>query len=276
MASGVLIGNDAIEQIAQSGFAFLDASVELQRFIEQALQAGDGFFELDAEAKLDSSLPLDSGYRSYGKEYSQSSTHPDEVESFTVSHRLPEAEVQLSGAAADLHSKMVAVFSLLEDASEEIAQRLHLELYGQPINLEKAFHEWSLLQLNFARPTDVDAEFINDVHEDGCLLTLMSLAGDGLELQVGDQFIPIPSSKTQVLAMAGEILWLLTGGHIKPVYHRVRTIRSCPKRRSLLLFADMNPSFCEPWVVNETNRSINIGKKVRQNSTRFGLSEWSE
>jgi isopenicillin N synthase-like dioxygenase len=275
MAIGVSGTDEAVRQIAHDGFAFLHAPDELQVLLREALDAGDAFFELDADQKASDRLPLDTGYRPNGKEYSKSSTHPDEVESFTVSYRVPYPERQLSSVAARiLHARMLKVFDVFEAVAEEITLKLALCFNGRPKDVKGAFGEWSLLQFNYSRPSLANAEFINDVHEDGCLLTIMSIAGSGLELQSGSEFTPVVESKQQVLVMAGEILWLLTGGEINPVYHRVRAIPSCSTRKSLLFFADMNPTTCDPWILNDVNQGIDIGKKVLQNSSRFGLSEW--
>ena len=276
MAPGISASNAAIEEIAQNGFALLDASDNLQDFMEETLVAGDRFFELDLDVKLDSRLPLDGGYRPYGTEYSESSDHPDEVESYTVSHRPTETRHQPSDSAVELHSKMLTLFDVFEEASVEIAKGLHCKFQPQSTITSGALRTWSLLKYNFARPVGVDSEFINDLHEDGCLLTIMSVAGNGFELKVGDRFLEIPASRQQVLAMAGEILWLLTGGRINPIYHRVRTLHARERRRSLLFFADLKPALCEPWLISDINRNIDIGQRVRQNSKRFGLSERSD
>jgi isopenicillin N synthase-like dioxygenase len=275
MVIGVSSTDEAVRRIAQDGYAFLGASDELQVLLQEALDAGDEFFQLDADQKTRNGLPLDTGYRPFGQEYSKSSTHPDEVESFTVSYRVPYPERQLSSVAARmLHARMLAVFDVFEAVAEEITSKLALCFNDRPKDLKGAFGRWSLLQFNYSRPSLTNAAFINDVHEDGCLLTIMSIAGSGLELQSGPEFTPVVAAKQQVLVMAGEILWLLTGGEINPVYHRVRAIPSCSTRKSVLFFADMNPAVCDPWIINHVNQDIDIGKKVLQNSSRFGLSEW--
>ena len=274
MLSGMSITDRAIGEIERSGFTFLDAPIELQALMEEAFEIGDRFFESDLISKLADRLPLDTGYRPYGGEYSQSSSHPDQVESFTASYRVPTPEARLSTHGSELHSKLLSIFDRFECAAEEITSRLASKFVGAQKDLAGAFRNWSLLQYNYSRPSLATAEFINESHEDGCLLTIMSIAGAGLELQSGTEFTPIPASKRQVLAMAGEILWLLTGGTINPVYHRVRTMPSHTRRNSLLFFADMNPAICDPWLLSSINRDVDIGQKVLQNSTRYGLSQW--
>ena len=71
--------------------------------------------------------------------------------------------------------------------------------------------------------------------------------------------------------MPGEILWLLSGGQIRPLYHRVRREPGCSERLALLLFGDINPRLCWPWVHTDINEGVDIGARVLTNSNRFGL-----
>jgi isopenicillin N synthase-like dioxygenase len=128
--------------------------------------------------------------------------------------------------------------------------------------------------MNYSRPSSTAAEYINELHEDGCLMTVMTVTGPGLELRTGDgSFMPAQPTG-QLLFMSGEILNLLSGGLIPPVYHRVRTTRALEERMSLLFFADMNPALCSPWISNDANSGIDIGKRILTNATRYGLTEW--
>ncbi len=105
-------------------------------------------------------------------------------------------------------------------------------------------------------------------------MTVMTVTGPGLELKAPDDlFVPM-QPKRELLFMSGEILNLLSGGHIPTIYHRVRSVPVLQQRMSLLFFADMSPTLCEPWISNETNAGINISERVLQNSTRYGLTEW--
>jgi hypothetical protein len=164
MVMGASGTDEAVRQIAQDGLAFLGAPDKLQILLQQALDAGDEFFELDADQKASNGLPLDTGYRPYGKEYSNSSIHPDEVESFTVSYRVPDPERQLSSVAARmLHARMLKVFDVFEAVAEEITSRLALRFNDRPKDLKGAFREWSLLQFNYSRPSLANAAFILDL-----------------------------------------------------------------------------------------------------------------
>ena len=105
-------------------------------------------------------------------------------------------------------------------------------------------------------------------------MTAMTVTGPGLELKAADgSFVPTQPTN-ELLFISGEILNLLSGGNIPTIYHRVRNVSSLGERMSLLFFADMNPDLCEPWIVNNTNAGVNIGRRALENPARFGLAKW--
>jgi isopenicillin N synthase-like dioxygenase len=131
---------------------------------------------------------------------------------------------------------------------------------------------WSRLQVNYARPANTRTPFINEAHEDGVLMTLVCATCPGFEVQTPDgEFAPLTTSPGEVIAMAGEITWLLSGGIIPPVYHRVRPVGDYAERLSVIFLGDVHPSLCEPWVENEVNAHVDIGERVRTSAARFGL-----
>jgi isopenicillin N synthase-like dioxygenase len=171
---------------------------------------------------------------------------------------------------------MLILFDLIEPMVEDITGRAASRLTGIPAEKKffGSFRNWSMLQLNYSRPSSTEAEFINEVHEDGCLMTVMTVTGPGLELKVSDgSFLPMQPTG-EFLFMSGEILSLLSGDCIPAIYHRVRTAPTLGERMSLLFFADINPDLCTPWISNEANANIDIGRRVLENSTRYGLTKW--
>jgi isopenicillin N synthase-like dioxygenase len=104
----------------------------------------------------------------------------------------------------------------------------------------------------------------------------MSNTGPGLEVLSSDnKFTPITIARGELLLVPGEILSLLSGGEIRPLYHRVRPIPDGYRRMAMLFFGDIDPRLCQPWISNHTNRNVDIGDRVLKNSKRYGLAEWS-
>jgi len=133
-------------------------------------------------------------------------------------------------------------------------------------------HQWSCLQMNYARPSEVLAEFINEPHEDGHLITIGYATGPGLEIQTAQHGLqPLVPGQGQFVVMPGEIAYLLSGGLILPLYHCVKCDRTLPERMSLQFFADIDPRLCIPWCRNEVNANVDIGARVLTNARRFGL-----
>jgi isopenicillin N synthase-like dioxygenase len=279
MLSSVHIANDIVEEFLLNGFVSIKTSGLVHDKLHAVFSAGRAFFNASAEEKLLNQLPLDTGYRPRGLEYSESPDHPDEMESFSVRRRLSDGGTGLYSATAKiLYVQMLELVSSFEPLVESFISSVATKLTGAPIeqNFHGAFSNWSLLQMNYSRPADTRGDYINDCHEDGCLMTVTAVTGPGLELQVKDgSFIPMTPTTDELLLMSGEILSLLSGGKIKPTYHRVRPIPGTRERLSLLFFADMHPTLCKPWVLNDTNIDIDIGNRVLENSTRFGLAKWT-
>jgi isopenicillin N synthase-like dioxygenase len=130
--------------------------------------------------------------------------------------------------------------------------------------------------MNYSRPRETTSAFINDVHEDGHLFTLTCATSPGLEVKTqSGAFADLLATPSRPVILPGEIAYLLSGGRIKPLYHRVRPDRGCNERVSLQYFCDIDPGACEPWACTVINRNVDIGALILTNPARFGLSGWS-
>jgi len=277
MPTPALFSPKFVERFVQQGFATADIPQSAADRFREAFQAGAEFFKADSADKMTARLPRDGGYRPFGVEFSASPSRPDEMESFTFSHRSVETQIQLFAQAKTLHGAMCALFASIEPMVEELTLRAADRLKGTSgaVDFTGSFKDWSLLQLNYSRPSSTSADFINDLHEDGCLMTVMTVTGPGLELLVANgTFVPMQPTD-RLLFMSGEILNLLSGGTIPAIHHRVRPVRGLAERMSMLFFADMNPAVCKPWLLTPHNISVDIGRRVLTNSSRFGLAEWN-
>jgi isopenicillin N synthase-like dioxygenase len=234
------------------------------------------FFRQSVSAKRKCTFPQDMGYRQLGDEYSKSPGQADQLESFSISARVPLPASQLRSAGAELlYQRMLVVFDFLEAITETLVVRLadHFTNRSNRSSLRGALRRWSRLQVNYSLPSDVSLDFINEEHEDLDLLTLTMAPTPGLEVEwTKKTFLPTTTMPDQVLILPGEIAYLLSGGQLKPVYHRVRASAQIPERVSLLFFADLEPRHCKPWVANDINAGVDIGKRVMTNVRRFGLA----
>jgi isopenicillin N synthase-like dioxygenase len=238
------------------------------------LEAGRLFFQQQLEAKMTSALPEDCGYRAFGVEYSQTASHPDQIESFTATARTCVDRFKLcDGPARRLYDCMLDSIAVLEPLAENVAALLAKSIgngAGESFPTG-SLHRWSRLQINYSRPVSADGD-IHDLHEDGNLVTIACATGPGLEIQQPDGSLQaIEAALPHVIVMPGEIAWLLSGGCVRPVWHRVRRVPSCSDRLALLFFADLEPEACQPWLHNAVNANVDIGERTRRSVTRFGL-----
>jgi len=238
------------------------------------------FFRLAAAEKAPNVLPECCGYRPCGVEYSSRPDRPDQIESFTVSARVPDAARRLpSESARLLYRDMRLVFEALQEVVEAITVEIATSIAGTEAaaKLCGRFRTWSRLQLNYSRPRDCPWPWIHEIHEDGNLLTIAGTTAPGLEIMTRNSvFTPIPTAPGEVLVMPGEIAWLLSGGAVQPLYHRVVPTPGVAERIAFLFFGDLDPGVCIPWAVNSTNAGIDIGARVRTNVNRFGLSGFND
>lgn len=271
---------NALEMLTMNGFLRLKISQNAKEKIGAIFEAGRPFFRGTLDTKILNSLPEAMGYRPFGVEYSLSPFHPDQVESFSVSARLPNPITGLHSTNAEvLCKRMLEAFEVFESVAEAVTIELANKLSTHPVaeRLHGAFHRWSRLQLNYSRPVEVVSPFINEAHEDGDLVTVTCVTGPGLEVQMMDkEFIPITPTFEELLVMPGEIAWLLSGGQILPLYHRVRAHTQNLERMALLFFGDIDPSCCEPWLSNEINANVDIRGRVHTSVSRFGLKGFSD
>lgn len=279
MNGHIELPRDLLKHIQGQGFIALKLPADAQFTIDSTLAAAQFFFRSSPEDKAKGRLPDDLGYRAFQEEYSQSAERRDQLESFSANLKgVHFAANLMSGLPLILYTRMLAVINVLERIAEAATSEIAKELLGHdlPSPLEGAFRWWSFLQLNYSFPSQVTADYINDLHEDGCLITIAFASTPGLEVQLpsGD-ITTVTTAANEVLVIPGEIMWLLSGGAVRPLFHRVRPVRSYSERAALLYFGDIAPERCLPWIANELNKDIDIGDRVLKNPTRYGLQEWT-
>lgn len=274
-----LLPPNPLKTLVEDGLCVLKLASVIQDSVQGTFAAGYNFFREPVEAKSAFTLEQDLGYRPFGGEYSVSPDFPDQLESFSVSPRLSVPDVRLNLATAlRLQKQMSHTFDLIEPLVEALTMSLANEVSNgrNGSHLRGKLRRWSRLQLNYARPVDLALPFINETHEDLDLLTLTCSPQPGLEIKLRDDFVPMTTTSEELIVFPGEIAWLLSGGRLTPVYHRVRTHPQIRERISLLFFADPEPTSCEPWITTSTNRGVDIEARVHTNVSRFGLKGFKD
>lgn len=273
-----VIPEGASAKLRQEGFALLPLPEATGRKVQEVFEAAPHFFALPERQKLLNRLPHDCGYLPEGVEYSRSPDRPDPIESFNICARLDCAVPRLpEGNARLLAERMLEVIGAFEPLAEALALEVEsgtAGVYGH--RLKGALHRWSSLQLNYSRVAGSSREFIHESHEDGHFLTIACATQPGLEIHSKTGWCqPRVRPLDQAIVMAGEIAWLLSGGQIQRLYHRVRRLAHFSERFALLFFADIDPQLCTPWVQSKVNAGVDIGARVLSNPTRFGRQGFS-
>lgn len=258
--------------LIEKGYALFALPDELEAGIQAVYALAEGYFELPADLKARTELPFGCGHIPFGQEHSGDPARPDQVDIFIASARTAPLATALDVIPArHLHAMMMRVFDAIECLAEALLCHIAEQFCtGSATRLRGGLRRWSQLQLNRALPIEPGA-LVNAQHEDGHLLTFAHATGPGLEVKVADAFVPIARPPKCVVLMPGSALTLLTGGQIAPLYHQVRAHFSEHPRLSLMFFADLDPSVCQPWRLGACNEGVDIGEHVLANSPRFGV-----
>ena len=267
---------DLVQQLRECGYATVALPAVCQQAIDATFEAGMQFFNAAASDKLACRLPLDCGYRAFGTEYSVSSSIPDALDSFTVSDRTrTSGEMLLVEVGRTLHRRMSLAFDMLEQVADQLVQKIARDAGGPNVLPARILRRWSRLQLNRAQPLATQNHYVNELHEDGHFLTIAKSTGPGLEVKCPDGTFQSPTvAGGDGLIMPGQIAELMTGGKVRPLYHRVRKLGGQDNRMALLFFADITPEYCEPWIRSEVNADVDVAERVRSNSSRFGVRDF--
>jgi len=268
---GSRIPNVASE-LLNRGYAIVRADGELVKLLDEVFSSAGNFFALSPREKMRYERPdILEGYRRYGAEYSGSLNRRDLNETYSVVLRnMARADIAVWPTTNPLHRALRAAApryaALVDGLLDEIRRRLN------PRGDRVSSAELSYFQLNYYRPQFETRTFLQDSHEDGHLLTVVTSRQPGLEADIDGRFQPISFADDELLVMPGSILTLMTGGRIKPLPHRVRNVRSVAVRASLMFFANA-PVTGAPraWAAAADGSMPDIGRATAESSKLFGL-----
>jgi isopenicillin N synthase-like dioxygenase len=251
------------DDLAAHGLTTVDLPGQ-ERLFKQARM----FFDQPTDVKLrHSTADWNFGYRAQGHEYGITPDRPDLNEVFTYWSDNPELvpDNELLGDFLDaLRAYWSRASEIARQVLDAVATRFDVE---NTVRFLKSSH----IQINNYRSAQETRDLLQDSHEDGHLITLLTADGPGLEI-VRPAGISIPQTgPDEVLVMAGSVLTAMTGGAVHPVYHQVRNHR-LDQRVSIMYF--VNPDVdapVTPFVHNEQNAGVDIGEQVRRNPEKYGL-----
>jgi isopenicillin N synthase-like dioxygenase len=275
------MNQDPMELVAAlktRGYLKLHSRADVSAAVNQVLDDARVFFSLPAAVKEQNPLKdLCEGYRGLGAEYSDVEERPDLHESFWVhAFNAEKARAQLDGHAHTLYQGMLLVAEKFDEIITDIIIVMqHHYGISDPSTPKFATKYGSHLQLNYYNPTRHRRDLLMDCHEDGLLFTILHSNASGLEIRKPDgSFTSMTTEPGELFFMPGDIAMLLSGGEIRPLYHRVRNVPDVQERMSLMYFANPNASHdrkIEPWRETEVNRGVDIMRRVIQNPLKFGL-----
>jgi len=264
------IGLSLIDELVTRGHAKLRIGRDIRRQIAHTFEIARGFYARPLPEKRGFALPaFVEGYRDIGLEYSMRPDRPDLTESFSVWNRnRPRTEEWVTTCA--MHMEMRRTIDALTAPIDELFQSM-ADRWAPSVDAPRV-KKASYLQINYYEPAQHNRDMLQDGHEDGHLITLVTATGPGLEIDAGDGYQPAEVAEDEMLIMPGSLLTLMTGGQIPALYHRVRNSFRKESRYSMMYF--VNPEsdqVIEPWIRNDTNAGIDIIEQANALPQKFGL-----
>ena len=257
----------AADDMVRQGFARLTLTVEESEDLRAALSAGERFFEQPVEVKMRHSSPdLNHGYRPLGREYSVSPDRPDLNECFVIWND----RTDLFGSPEEVEylSRAWACYrALLNPLVEQTVTALARRFGG---GRAPAFVSASYLQMNNYSDPSSHRDLLQDLHEDGHMITVHYANAPGLEVSVAGQIQPVDADPDTLILMAGSVLTALADGQVEPAYHQVRN-HGLSGRASIMYF--VNPSLdapVHPWSTPD-DAAVDLRDAIRRKPAMFGL-----
>lgn len=270
--------DDLVAALRSAGYFKVRCDHDLTAIIQGAFDEAERFFSLPLELKTRSALAGEmEGYRGYASEYCEVEDRPDLCESFWLhAFNIDQARARFDGSGLPLYERVVAAAARFDLIVSRLILSMERHYWGSTSDRPRFRTEFgSHLQLNYYAPRGEQRDLLLDPHEDGLLFTLLSATAPGLEIRNPDgSFTPMQTAVGELLIFPGEIVTLLSGGEIAPLYHRVRHRPDVPKRMSLMYFSNPNASRTrrlKPWRETPINRDVDIMRRVIENPIKFGL-----
>jgi len=261
-----------LEELLARGHAKLKISRETRRQVDHAFATARAYFATPFPEK--SSFALSQyveGYREIGLEYSQVKERPDLTESFSLWNR-NRAHTEAAGwtQSCPIHQELRRTIDDLSTYVADLFQTMADK--WAPGTVGPRFQRASYIQVNYYEPAQHSRDILQDGHEDGHLITLVTSKTPGLEIQTDNGYVPVELADDEMLIMPGSLLTLMTGGAIPPLFHQVKNSYRKDPRYSMMFF--VNPEgnqVLEPWVRNESNAGISVIDVANAMPLKFGL-----
>ncbi|WP_020180406.1 2OG-Fe(II) oxygenase family protein [Methylopila sp. M107] len=263
----------ASSTLLHSGYAIVRMGPLMQACLDEAFDEADAFFAKEPSEKTRFARPdILEGFRTFGAEFSGDETRPDLNETFSlVLRNQSRPDIAVWRAVNPLHNALRRAAPVYASLANAVLDDIRNAFDPEGDRIDAA--AFSYLQLNYYRPGRENRDLLQDAHEDGHLLTVVTSRQPGLEIEVDGRFEPANIGRDELLIMPGSILTLMTGGHLRPLVHRVRNVSGVRTRASLMFF--VNASVTTPtraWAPAEDGSYPDIRAATIESSQVFGLT----
>jgi isopenicillin N synthase-like dioxygenase len=205
------------------------------------------------------------GWHRYATRYATYATWPDQNETFAM-HGVSWQSIPRHREILSLCTAIAAYETMMTQLVEPILDRLG-EYYRQTRPLITA--PYSHTEVNwYGTPPKRAWAYLQERHEDGHLLSIAACNRPGLEVELDGRMRPVWPGDGHLSILAGSTLTAMTGGEIKPVYHRVLNCE-LPARVTVMYFVDLapEPGRIAPYICNSWNAGMDMATVGREGCT---------
>jgi hypothetical protein len=245
----------AADDIIQYGYTLVEVS---KHFADCLFEVSKVYGTITQATKDEFRFPeRTDGFLPFGMEHSNTTKRMDLCERYCYRHKY-RRDHRKNTASEFVSSKFYEQIRYMDEELHGISHRIltHIQdafLYRGPIEIR----DGSYSQLSFYDPkhASVDRECLQDVHEDGHLLTIVAETHPGLVIHDRGQKKLIDVKPPWVVVFSGSLLTLHTDFQIRPTYHSVKNIPRTECRSSFAYFAI-------PTFLAEKRKSMMVGKDL--------------
>lgn len=238
---------DICEQLRSRGYGiFRLTTLEAYRLSILKLEAMKFFLSEDSVKRKEYYPGEHIGYRPVGGEYVGSPEFWDTNESLNFSEMSSYRSIK-NCPASEFYRAAARILPIYDQIMQGVLRSLQ-DYYKSSERVPRT-RGASWVQVNFYRRSTADREardLMQGKHEDGHLLTLWSGSDPGLEFfpdGPDGRAYPLTLANDEMLAMPGDLLTILTGGDIQPLYHQVRRCETVATRLAAMYFPNPEPRF---------------------------------
>ncbi len=256
------------QDIIKNSYSILPIPAELEDCFQRI---NDFYYEIGKDEKKIFSLPDHTdGFLPFGSEYSADENNPDLCERFCYWSRNKALHQEFKLSTSNFYQEISRYERLVYVLARRLLDNIH-DQFQAP--LQPSIQASSYLQYCAYLPQyrPFNREFLEDLHEDGHLLSFIKPNSSGLMIMQNNKLEPLDVGKGTIAILAGSLLTALSDGEIPAMQHAVLSPIRETSRHSLMYF--VNPGMNHDALTFRTKSPIHLQTLANARHKSFGNAD---